>query len=169
MDSAHIVPGARAAIAAIDPNQALFSIETMEQALAVEVSQERALSRLVGVAVPVLFFLAAAGLYGVLAGTTARCTREIGIRMAMGADRRDVLALVLSRGLALTTIGLVIGLGGALATSPLLSPLLFRVEGFDAGVVAFVSLMVAGVGLAASFLPARRADSIHPVEALRCE
>ena len=165
MDSAHIVSGARSAVAAIDPNQALFSIETMEQALAVEVSQERTLSRLVGLAVPVAVLLAAAGLYGVLAGTTTRRTREIGIRMAMGANRRDVLALVLSRGLALTAIGL----GGALATSPLLSPLLFQVEAFDAGVVALVSLMVAGVGLAASFLPARLAASIHPVEALRCE
>ena len=163
------MPGARSAVAAIDPNQALFSIETMEQAHAVEVSQERALSRLVGVAVPVAVLLAAVGLYGVLAGTTARRTREIGIRMAMGADSRDVLALVLRSGLALTTIGLVIGLGGALATSPFLSPLLFRVEAFDAGIVAFVSLIVAGVGLAASFWPARRAASIHPVEALRCE
>ena len=94
MDSAHIVSGARSAVAAIDPNQALFSIETMEQALAVEVSQERTLSRLVGLAVPVAVLLAAAGLYGVLAGTTTRRTREIGIRMAMGANRRDVLALV---------------------------------------------------------------------------
>jgi len=73
-DSAHIVAGARSAVAASDPNQALFSIETMEQALAVEVSQERAVSRLVGVAVPMAVLLAAAGLYGVLAGTTARRT-----------------------------------------------------------------------------------------------
>jgi putative ABC transport system permease protein len=112
-------------------------------------------------------FLAAIGIYGVLAYAVARRTQEIGIRMALGAQRAQVLALVLKRGLILTAVGIAIGLAGAAAGSRLLQGMLFGISPLDARTFAAVSLAFALVAAFASYVPARRATLVDPMVALR--
>jgi putative ABC transport system permease protein len=114
-------------------------------------------------------FLAAVGLYGVLAYSVARRTREIGIRMAMGAQMADVIRLILGQGLVLVAAGGVIGITVALATGRLLRAYLFGVSSADPLTFIAVALLLATVALFACWLPARRAARIDPMEALRYE
>jgi putative ABC transport system permease protein len=114
-------------------------------------------------------FLAAIGIYGVLAYAVVRRTQEIGIRMALGAQRAQVLALVLKRGLILTAIGIALGLGGAAAGSRLLQGMLFGVSPLDGRTFAAVSLAFALVATFASYVPARRATRVDPMVALRID
>jgi ABC-type antimicrobial peptide transport system permease subunit len=115
--------------------------------------------------------MASVGLYAVVAQATARRTREIGIRMALGATADGILRLVLSRGLLQLGIGLVLGLGGAFAATQLLAktPMLVRVSAQDPFVFASVTALLIIVGLLACWIPARRAAALHPVKALRHE
>jgi ABC-type antimicrobial peptide transport system permease subunit len=113
--------------------------------------------------------LAAIGLYGVLAHTVAQRSREIGIRMALGARTQDVLVLVLRQGMTLVLIGIAVGLAGALALARLLSGLLFGITPTDPVTFTVVPLLLGAVALAACWLPARRATKVDPMEALRCE
>jgi putative ABC transport system permease protein len=113
--------------------------------------------------------LAAIGIYGVLAYAVVERTREIGIRMALGAQRRSVLALVLRTGAILTTVGIALGLAGAVAATRLLQSMLFGVEPLDAPTFLAVSLMFGTVATLASYIPARRATRLDPMVALRSE
>jgi predicted permease len=113
--------------------------------------------------------LSAVGLYGVIAYSVTQRTREIGVRVALGADSRSVRRLVLATGLKLTTIGLIVGLGAALASTRLLSGLLYGVSPADPASFAAIALLVIAVALSASYLPARRAVRIDPIAALRAE
>ena len=117
----------------------------------------------------IAMLLAAIGIYGVIAYSVAQRTQEIGVRMALGARRADVLRLVLRQGAALALIGIAIGWMGALALTRTLSSLLFAVKATDPITFIAVPLGLIGVALAASFLPARRATRIDPVIALRYE
>jgi ABC-type antimicrobial peptide transport system permease subunit len=117
----------------------------------------------------VALVLAAIGVYGVLAYAISRSTREIGIRMALGAQRRTVLALVLGRGLKLAGAGIVLGLMGAMASTRLLRSLLFGVGPTDPLTFVVVPLLLVFVALLACWLPARRAANVDPMAALRCE
>ena len=164
-----LVPSIRSSVAAFDNSQALYSIETVEEALSEDVAQERALARLFTVLVAAAVLLSAAGLYGVVAYTMAQRTREIGIRVALGAGKGDIGRLVVFRGLTLTGAGLLVGLLCTLAANPMLTPLLFEVDSFDPRTIAVVALLLGAVSLAAMFFPARRAASIDPTEALRFE
>ena len=114
-------------------------------------------------------FLAALGIYGVLAYSVARRTREIGIRLAMGADRRDVLSLVIIEGARLVIIGVAVGLLAAFCLTRLVRNQLFGVSPTDPFVLAEVVLVVLAVAWLACFLPARRATRVDPMEALRYE
>jgi putative ABC transport system permease protein len=113
--------------------------------------------------------LAAIGLYGLLAYSVAQRRREIGVRMALGAQRRGILALVLGQGALLAGIGVVAGLAGAFAATRYLSSLLFGITPLDPATFVAVALVFAGVALLASYVPARRATGVDPLVALRSE
>jgi ABC-type antimicrobial peptide transport system permease subunit len=113
--------------------------------------------------------LAAVGIYGVMAYSVSRRTREVGIRMVLGAQRNDVLLLILGRGLLLAGSGLGIGLAAALGTTRLMSALLFEVSPTDPFTFAAITLLLATVALAACYLPAAKVLELDPLEALRAE
>jgi ABC-type antimicrobial peptide transport system permease subunit len=113
--------------------------------------------------------LATVGVYGVVSFSAAQRTREIGIRMALGASRRDILVATLRQGMQLTLIGVAAGLAGALAFSQLLRGVLLGVKPADPGTLAAVSLLLVAVAILASYIPARRAAQVDPVIALRHE
>ena len=117
----------------------------------------------------VALVLAAAGIYGVLAGSVAERTREIGIRMALGAQRRSVCQLILIEAAWLTGAGIAGGLVCAVAAAALMRRLLFGVQSWDAPTLVSVSVLLAMLALLASYLPARRAANVEPMEALRYE
>lgn len=129
----------------------------------------RSTAWLVGVFAAMALALGLVGLYGVIAYSVSQRTREIGVRMALGADRRNVCTLILSEAGWLTLIGIVAGALGSLAASTLMRKLLFGVQSWDLPTLAAVAIVLAGSALVASFIPARRAASVNPVDALRAE
>jgi ABC-type antimicrobial peptide transport system permease subunit len=124
---------------------------------------------IVGSFAALALLLAAVGLYAVLAYSVSRRTHELGVRMALGARRGDVLRLVLGHGLRVTAIGIALGVVGALGLTRLLQSLLYEVHPTDPATFAFVLLLMASVSVAASYLPARRAMRVDPMEALKYE
>jgi putative ABC transport system permease protein len=135
-----------------------------------ESSAEREFNTLLlGIFAFMALVLAAVGIYGLTSYSVTQRTYEIGIRMALGANRGNVLKLILGRGLLLTSIAVVIGLAGAAALTRLMQSLLFGVRPTDIGTFAAVSVVLAGVALAASYIPARRATAVDPMVALRYE
>ncbi|MCC7376765.1 MAG: ABC transporter permease [Verrucomicrobiales bacterium] len=159
----------RDAVLEIDPNQPVANIRTMEDALSSSLGQQRfVLMLLVGFA-GIALLLAAIGLYGVIAYAVTQRTRELGIRMALGANRRDVLALIVSQGMKLVAGGLVLGLVGAIGLTRVLHRMLYGIKPTDPATFAGVSLVLLAVALFACWLPARRASRADPMVALRSE
>jgi predicted permease len=151
----------------LDPNLALYHLETLEQSLSRAVDKQRAASGMLGVFGALALLLAALGMYGVTAhGVTLR-TREIGIRVSLGARTADVLALFVREGLRLSVIGVVIGLVASVAVSKVLAAFLFGLSATDALTFVFGAVLLCGVAALASFIPARRAARIDPMVALR--
>ena len=159
----------RRELAALDPQQPLSNLNTMAQLLAVSVAQPRFIFLTLALFAAIALALAAVGIYGVLAYSISQRTREIGVRMALGAQRRDLLSLVVGQGMRLVLLGVGIGLAAALALSRVLQTLLFEVKPTDPFTFAATPLLLAAVALLACWLPARRATKVEPVEALRYE
>src|SRR5215213_8377338 len=156
-------------LSALDKDQAVFNVRTMEQALAQSVAARRFSMILLAVFALLALTLAAVGIYGVISYSVAQRTREVGIRMALGARTIDVLNLVIRDGLKLVLIGIVIGLGGALFLTRLMTTLLFGVTATDAVTYVTVALGLIIVALIACCIPARRATKVDPLVALRFE
>ncbi|HTO74416.1 MAG TPA: FtsX-like permease family protein, partial [Gemmatimonadales bacterium] len=144
-------------------------VSTMEDHLLVSIADRRFPMFVLSLFAVLAMALAAVGIYGVLSYSVGQRTREIGVRMALGARLADVLSLVLGQGALLVGIGAVVGLAGALALSRVLKGLLFGITGSDPVTYALVALGLLVVALAAMLLPARRAASVDPVVALREE
>jgi predicted permease len=168
-DAAALAPELRNAIQSIDPGLTLAQVATMEQALALSVSQPRFDTMLLGLFAGIALLLAAAGIYGLIAYSVAQRTQEIGVRMALGAAQGDVLRMVVRQGASLATIGITIGLGGAFALTRLLKTMLFGVGTTDAVTFLAAPLAIALVVLLATFVPALRATRISPSIALLYE
>jgi putative ABC transport system permease protein len=157
------------AIHAFDPTQSGSNARTMDELLADSVAQPRFYSLLLSVFAVLALTLAAIGIYGVIAYSVTQRTHEIGIRMALGAQARDVLRLVVGQGMMLVLFGVVVGIVGALATTRLLKTLLFDVSATDPLTFAAIVLLLASVAFIACLIPARRATKIDPLVALRYE
>jgi predicted permease len=164
-----LAPGVRASVAALDPELAVFGVEPLAETLSQSVSERRFVMLVLAVFAALALLLAAAGVHGVLAYSVARRTREIGIRMALGAQPGRILALVVKQGVRLAAVGLALGLGGALLLARALASLLFGVTTTDPGTLVGVLAVIGGTALLASYLPARRAVRVDPIVALRQE
>jgi predicted permease len=156
----------RRTIQRLDPELALFDVRTMEERVDESLTSLRLALVIASVSAVLALFLAAVGLYGVLAYAVAERRRELGIRMALGSTQQEIFRLVLVRGLAVLGAGLVLGLVGALLVGRSMAGLLYGVAPSDPGVLTAVGALLAMVALAASVLPARRATRVDPVEAL---
>jgi predicted permease len=168
-DPRSLVLPARAEIAALDPNLAVFNSETMQEHVDKSLLLPRLSALLLGVFGAIGLTLAAIGLYGVMSYSVRRRTREIGIRMALGAKPGKVLGMVLFQGLAVTAVGLAIGLALALALGRFAASLLYGISGTDLATFLVVPGVLLAVALAAIVLPARRAARVEPSTALRYE
>jgi putative ABC transport system permease protein len=168
-DPLNSVAAVKAAVRAVDPNLPVYDVATMDQRLSESVAPQRFNALLVGMFALLALGLGAIGIYGVLAYSVERRTHEIGVRVALGARRGDVLALVVEEGMRLVALGIGIGLIGALALTRLLHSLLFGVSASDPLTLVVVSVGLALVAALACYIPARRATKIDPMVALRDE
>ena len=159
----------REQVLAVDPNQPVFDVKTMEERVAVTLETRRFAVVLLGIFGALALVLAAIGLYGVLAFAVSQRTREIGIHMALGARTRDVLLMVIKQGMSLVLIGVVFGVAGAYSVTRAIRSLLFEVGTTDPLTFVMVSVLLAIVGFVACYLPARRATKVDPLVALRYE
>jgi putative ABC transport system permease protein len=156
-------------VLALDPDQPVYRIRTMAALVSESMSRRRLSMLLLAIFAGVALALAAVGIYGIISYSVAQRAHEVGIRMALGARRLDVVRMVLGQSLALTLAGILAGLVGSLALTHFLSSLLFRVNATDPATFVLVALILAVVALLASFVPAYRATTVDPVNALRQE
>jgi putative ABC transport system permease protein len=156
-------------VAALDKDLPLFGVKTMEEYMSASVAAPRFNTTLLSIFATVALVLTIVGLYGVMSYSVAQRTNEIGIRLALGAQTRDVLGMIVKQGLRLVLLGLAIGLVGAFALMRVIASLLFGVTTKDPFTFAAVAVLLALVALAACSIPAWRATKVDPMEALRCE
>jgi predicted permease len=159
----------RGAILSIDKNQPVYDIKTMDDVFSASVANTRLVVLLFGAFSMFALLLASIGIYGVIAYSVAQRTHEIGIRLALGAQTREVRRMIITQGMTLTLIGAGLGLAGAFATTRLMRSLLYGVSATDPLIFIGVSLLLAVVALLACYIPARRATKVDPMIALRYE
>jgi putative ABC transport system permease protein len=164
-----IAGAVKAAVREVDPNQPVANLREMTGIVSESVSRPRLYSVLLGVFAALAVALSSVGVYGVLAYSVVRRNRDIGVRMALGAEPSVVLRSVLREGLALAVLGLAAGTLGAAALTRYLSAMLFGVRPLDASVFAAAAAALLAVAFAAIYIPARRATQVDSVVALRCE
>ncbi|HEV2803547.1 MAG TPA: ABC transporter permease [Chthoniobacterales bacterium] len=168
-DPLALAPAVKREIEAIDPDQPVAQVSTMEKNIGASLAARRLTMTLLGAFAGLALVLASVGIYGVMALSTTQRTREMGIRFALGASRADVLKLVLGKGISLIGVGLGAGLVGAFAASRALNSMLYGVGALDAAALIGAIVTLAAVAFIACYLPARRASMVNPIEALRTE
>ena len=168
-DPARLTAAVRAQVQAVDPNQPISDVKTLEQHISDSIAQPRLTTVLLAVFAALALALATVGVYGVMSYTVAQRTREIGIRMALGASRGDVLRLVIGQAALMLVVGAAAGLAGSFALTHFMESLLFGVEATDPLTFTAITVLLMGVALVASYIPARRAMKVDPMVALRYE
>ena len=168
-DPMSLVSAARSAIRSIDPDEPMANIATMEDLVGASFARSRFTMIVLGMFAGVALVLAAVGIYGVVAYSVAQRTSEIGIRVAMGAQRSDVLRMILGQGGRLIFVGMALGVAAALALTRMMAGFLFGISATDPTTFGAVALLLAGVALLACYVPARRATRVDPLVALRYE
>jgi putative ABC transport system permease protein len=167
IEPARMAADVRREVAAGDPDQPVYEVMTMEQRLANSIALRRNSMLLFAIFAAMALIIAAIGIYGVISYSVSQRTREIGIRMALGAERRDVLKLVLKQGLKLISAGVTIGLIASLGLTRVMKNLLFEVSATDPPTFVVIALILTIIALLACWVPARRATKVDPVVALR--
>jgi ABC-type antimicrobial peptide transport system permease subunit len=169
VDPETLIPAVSEAVRAVDRDQPVYRVRTMEQVISESLSSRRLNLWLLGVFAGVALVLSAAGLYGVISYLVTQRTREIGIRMALGAEARDVLRLMMRKGAVLIVTGVVLGLAGAFWFTRWLESMLYGVTTRDPLTFATIPLLLVMVAMLATWIPARRASRLDPTIALRGE
>jgi putative ABC transport system permease protein len=168
-DAVALAAPIRHRIARVEPDQPVASVQTMEGRLAASVAQRRMQMQVLGGFALMAALLAAIGIYGVTSYAVAQRAREIGIRLALGARRGDVIALLLRQGLALVAAGVAVGLAGSFRITGVLQTMLFEVSPTDPAVLAAIVMLLTATALIATYVPARRAARVDPLVTLRAE
>jgi len=169
VDPLSLAPALRNAVHEVDPALPVYQVMTMDERLSNSVAARRFNLLLLGVFAALALLLAAVGVYGVIAYVVTQRTREVGIRMALGAQRSDVVRLFIKQGMALVLFGVGLGLLGAFALTRVMTSLLFGVSANDPLTFAGVALLLSAIAMLACYLPARRAARTDPLVALRHE
>ena len=168
-DPASLSSAVRTSLVSIDPRQPVYAVEPLDKLLSTDVAPRRFVLLLVGSLALVALALAAVGIYSIISFSVSERTREIGIRMALGAKRGDVLKMVLGQGMTVAVVGIVAGLAIALGLTRLLTTLLFGVSATDPTTFVIVGMALTVIALMACYLPARRATRVDPLVALKDE
>jgi len=168
-DALNAIPTLRGELHALDGGIALANVMTMNQAMARSMAGEKMIAVLLTAFATLALILAAVGIFGILSYTVAQRTHELGIRMALGAQKRDVVQLVLRETLPMVATGVLVGLIVGVGISRFLEAMLYEVRATDPATIVGVALVLCGVGIAAALLPARRAATVNPIVALRVE
>jgi ABC-type antimicrobial peptide transport system permease subunit len=164
-----LAAAARAAVREVDSDQPIANVRTLEQVVADSVAPRRFNLMLLGIFAVLALLLSAVGIYGVTAYSVAQRTRELGLRMALGAQRQGVLNLVLKEAAGLAGLGVLLGLAGAFALTRLMASLLYGVGSTDPLTFVAVAVVLTLIALVAAYLPGRRATRVDPIVALKAE
>src|SRR5262249_43387917 len=168
-DARAIAPSLREVMASLDPDQPIADMQTMESLLGKSIARSRFSMVMLAVFAALALTLGAVGIYGVMAYTVTQRTQEIGVRMALGAGRRDVMALVLRRGMTLAFAGVGAGLAGSYALTRVMRSLLYEVSATDTLTFAVTALILIAISWLACYVPGLRATRVDPIVALRYE